>query len=68
MTIDEAIEMLQEILNRGSMPNFKDDDCVLKLGIEALKHIKYLRSRSCEVNQFRLPGETETEEAHSSTG
>jgi len=58
MKIDKAIELLKDIGPlRGTLS--EDDIKAIKLGIEALKHIK--RGRSCRGNYVDnlLPGETD---------
>ena len=59
MKINKAIEILT-ILESRSINNsamFKKD--ALKLGIEALRFIQYLREHGVIPERFRLDGETE---------
>ena len=59
MTIDKAIEILEDYYNR--LPRGVNDDYVdaIKLGIEALKSIKATREAYNETIWPLLPGETQ---------
>ncbi len=57
MTIDEAIKILGE-LDEGCESKVKEDRDALKLGIEALKHIKRDRELPHNPDHPLLPGET----------
>jgi hypothetical protein len=59
MTIEEAIKILNAISPKAR---------AIQLGIEALRQVQRLRPNLSYANATRLPGETEEEEAHSSTG
>jgi hypothetical protein len=59
MTLDEAIEVLQDLLGEG--PYFRPEKRIeaVKLGIEALKRWKNFRDNSQTFGYSPLPGETE---------
>ena len=58
MTIDEAIKILQP--RDGKLPHITQEqwEQAVKLGIEALEHIKMWMDRGIIPKDFRLPGET----------
>lgn len=59
MTIDEAMRILDDIVECGEYEGDPYDSAAVKLGIEALKQVKYLREiYILHQNEF-LPGETE---------
>jgi len=63
MTINDAIDELQ--FYERNLPREVNDRYIyaIKLGIEALKHIKYLRGMPLYPFNTKLPGET-PEEGH----
>jgi orotidine-5'-phosphate decarboxylase len=66
MTIDEAIKALERKLALTEMRNTQEKStAVVKLSLEALKRIRKEREGTFTI---LLPGESEKEEAHSSTG
>jgi len=58
MTIDEAIEELQALYELRAPRGSRHEWEALQLGIEALKHIRYLQAMDAEFRGFQLPGET----------
>ena len=58
MTIEKAIEILQDLLREG--PQFPPDDRreAVQLGIEALKTVKDMRNHPFPDGVIELPGET----------
>ena len=58
MNIEKAIEILQEMLSRGSIPTFHGDDAALKLGTEALKRVQKYRPFYADLHPPLLPSET----------
>ena len=59
MTIDEAIEVLGDILRYVKPGDPPEEHDAITLGIEALKTIKAERTIYGFKRQVRLPGETE---------
>ena len=59
MKIDEAIELLEEIVRARSFTRSKEPTDAVKLGIEALKAIRFQRSSWRYPEDPLLPGETE---------
>ena len=68
MTIDEAIKVNSEYLERYGKGMLSKERFAAQLGIEALKRVKYNHQASIHPRDSYLPGETEEEVAHSSTG
>jgi len=58
MTIDEAIEVLEDIVDTAHYSDYPDDHGAIRLGIEALKFCKDLEDRGALPSNARLPGET----------
>ena len=59
MNLKKAIEILQSYL-RGDEPDYDPDlPDAIRLGIEALKRVKYQHDDNEFVPDFLLPGETE---------
>lgn len=58
MTIDEAIKVLQEVHRSTEFEWRADNVDALKLGIEALKEIKYLQRMDADFKDFMLPSES----------
>jgi len=61
MTIDEATKRLKYSYNHNTILFNNLDKDALKLGIEALKHIKEVRTESCSIvnlMSWPLPNET----------
>lgn len=58
MTIDEAIDELEEHLQEGGSRLVLKKEEAIKLGIEALKRIKEARQEHRKLGLFPLPGET----------
>lgn len=58
MTIDEAIEKLEEAAQNLMTPRHYKYVSAIKLGIEALKRCKYIRTHPSEPRVWELPGET----------
>lgn len=59
MKIDKAIELLTHWQNGGDITSFDDVNTAVRLGIEAMKHLKECwEARECE-RIWLLPGETE---------
>lgn len=59
MTIDEAIKILDRLVEYYRAGYRGDDRTALKLGIEALKRIKYRRDQGKGYEPRLLPDETE---------
>lgn len=59
MTIDEAITILQIIIETGDYLGEPDDRPALELGIEALKRIRTLRRKPDISVAAPLPSETQ---------
>jgi hypothetical protein len=62
MTIDKALEKLQDKLNHGEGSHESELETAIRLGVEALKRIKYYREeleRNKILKVHLLPGETE---------
>ena len=59
MTIDKAIEILQDVLDIVPRTITPDEVDALKLGIEALKRIRNARNTGYFLPAAPLPGETE---------
>lgn len=59
MTIDEAIETLQAIIETGDYLGEPGDRPALELGIEALKAWQNMRDGYWKPYNYKLPGETE---------
>jgi len=58
MTIDKAIKQLTEILEISRNRNPVSDRNAIKLGIEALKAVKYARANNYYTPIALMPGET----------
>jgi len=58
VTIDKAIELLNDIIRSGTEPGYPIFDNAIKLGIEALKQIKWLHESHVLHDDELLPGET----------
>ena len=58
MTIDKAIEILEEHARRLELSADYDECAATKLGLEALKRTSYDRSHHYTLNLDPLPGET----------
>lgn len=58
MKIDEAIRILIADKSDEVATEMEDIDGALQLGIEALKHIQYLRRHIVQRTSMLLPGET----------
>ncbi|GAH95623.1 unnamed protein product [marine sediment metagenome] len=59
MNIEKAIEILDDLLKRTDPELAGDNYDAIKLGIEALKHIKDFRLTVDGEPIYRLPGETD---------
>ena len=59
MTLEEAIKILNDMLQACTNLQYTDHPKALKLGIEALKRIKEQRGYAQNFNYLPLPGETE---------
>ena len=59
MTIDEAIQILDDLIKSGEYEGDPYDSVAVKLGIEALKQIKKERFIAHPYCLNPLPGETE---------
>ncbi len=59
MTIDKAIEILQEILIYVKSSDSPDDYGAIQLSIEALKAVKWSREQKGPFFISSIPGETE---------
>lgn len=59
MTIDKAIEILEDILECGEYEGDPYDSVAVKLGIEALKEVKKVRYGDPALDGELLLGETE---------
>uniref|UniRef100_A0A6H2A4C0 Uncharacterized protein n=1 Tax=viral metagenome TaxID=1070528 RepID=A0A6H2A4C0_9ZZZZ len=58
MTIDKAIEILTLDVKGSTKIDFDDWQKALKLGIEAMKELKWFRSQLRVMSTTQLPGET----------
>lgn len=58
MTIGKAIELLEALARGVSMPDGKDYQAAIKLGIEALKLIQRERLLGINPVETQLPGES----------
>ena len=58
MTLEEAIEIMNNLCMRGYKLTTKEHYAALKLAIEALKRIKYQREHPARWELPLLPGET----------
>ena len=59
MKLDKAIERLEKAYQDGTIHWTIEDEAAVKLGIEALNHIKDIRQRLPNYNYSLLPGENE---------
>jgi len=59
MTLDKAIEILQDILTEATYYPLYDREDAYKLGIEALKQLKHHRETYQKSSYVFLAGETE---------
>jgi hypothetical protein len=59
MTIDEAVKLQTELLSLLSEVGFDKYKASTRLGIEALKLVKYIRTDTWLEIDTKLPGETE---------
>jgi len=59
VTIDEAIEILDEIARSRSFTRSKEPTDAIKLAIEALKRVKEARKKVYFTSRSLLPGEIE---------
>jgi len=59
MTLERAIEMMNDFYLRGYKFKTKEDYAALRLGIEGLKVIQAIRKGSVVPARVPLPGETE---------
>lgn len=57
--LEKAIEILFDLLQTSSRDKSPDSWDALKLGIEALKLIDWIRGGGIPVDGFLLPGETD---------
>lgn len=55
----KAIEILEELSHGFDQPLMKDEEDVVKLGIEAMKRYEDLRKYNIIPRWEKLPGETE---------
>lgn len=58
MTIDKAIEVLDNLVKTLPGTLESDERDAVKLGIEALKRVKHLRNFWCRDLDLKLTGET----------
>ena len=63
MKVSKAIEILEDILRHVEPGDPPDEHDAVKLGIEALKRAKEMRSWPNHIAKEPLPGETPAEEA-----
>ena len=58
MTIDKAIELIGEYVNREDFYQVEPETQAMMLGIEALKQVKFMRVDTHIGTLYQLPGET----------
>jgi len=59
MTLDRAIEVLEELARKWSRDYDDEDLQAVKLGIHALRYVEGIRQHDGDYRSLILPGETE---------